>query len=209
MPKVKVPRKSTTIDMTPMVDMAFLLVTFFMLTTQMRPEEPVTIKKPSSISTIIIPSKDIMTITVSSEGKAFFDLSGKYFRQTLIQKMAEEYNTSFTQDEINTFAVLTTVGVPMAQMKQFLDLRPEDRKKIKQSGIPIDSMGGELRYWIGNARAVDANAIITIQGDQDANVKAVKQVIATLQNQDVNRFSLITDKETPPTGYIADTKKTK
>src|SRR5215831_356822 len=104
MPKVKIPRKSTTIDMTPMVDMAFLLVTFFMLTTQMRPEEPVTIKKPSSIADFRIPVQNIMTITVSSDKRVFFDLSGKYFRQTLLQKMADQYNVTFTPDETATFS---------------------------------------------------------------------------------------------------------
>src|SRR4030095_5163810 len=153
MPKVKIPRKSTLVDMTPMVDMAFLLVTFFMLTTQMRPDEPVTIAKPSSISDFRIPSTNIMTITVSKDSRVFFDLVGKSFRAELLTKMGEQYGITFSQDEINTFAVLTTVGVPMAQMKQFLNMRPEERKKIQQPGIPVDSTGGELTFWIGNARA--------------------------------------------------------
>ncbi|RPI68323.1 MAG: biopolymer transporter ExbD, partial [Ignavibacteriales bacterium] len=41
MPKVKVPRKSTLIDMTAMCDVAFLLLTFFMLTTQFKSDESV------------------------------------------------------------------------------------------------------------------------------------------------------------------------
>ena len=59
MPKVKIPRKSTFIDMTPMVDMAFLLVTFFMLTTQFKPDEPVKVSQPSSISTFKVRDKEI------------------------------------------------------------------------------------------------------------------------------------------------------
>ena len=41
MPKVKVPRKSTNIDMTAMCDVSFLLLTFFMLTTKFKADEPV------------------------------------------------------------------------------------------------------------------------------------------------------------------------
>ena len=51
MPKAKLPRKSTHIDMTAMCDVAFLLLTFFMLATKFKPEEPVVVKEePSNCS---------------------------------------------------------------------------------------------------------------------------------------------------------------
>ena len=55
MPKIKMPKGTPSIDMTPMVDLAFLLVTFFMLTASFRNAEPVTVETPSSISYKIIP----------------------------------------------------------------------------------------------------------------------------------------------------------
>ena len=60
MPKVKLPRKSTNIDMTAMCDVAFLLLTFFMLATKFKPDEPVVVKTPSSISEIPLPDADII-----------------------------------------------------------------------------------------------------------------------------------------------------
>ena len=46
MPKFKPHRQGVRIDMTPLVDVAFLLLTFFMLTTQFKPQEEVTIVLP-------------------------------------------------------------------------------------------------------------------------------------------------------------------
>ncbi|MCE7857938.1 MAG: biopolymer transporter ExbD, partial [Ignavibacteria bacterium CHB3] len=74
MPKVKVPRKSTLIDMTAMCDVAFLLLTFFMLTTQFKADESVIVDTPSSISEIKLPDTDILNITVSNDGRVFFHI---------------------------------------------------------------------------------------------------------------------------------------
>ena len=68
MPKSKVHRVPPSMDMTPLVDLGFLLVTFFMLTATARPDEPVTVDMPSSVSEIKMPETDIMLITVSKDG---------------------------------------------------------------------------------------------------------------------------------------------
>src|SRR5438477_12124396 len=113
MPKVKVPKKSPTLDMTPMVDLAFLLVTFFMLTTKFRREEPVIVDTPSSVSEIKLPDRDIMLITIDADGRIFYDVDGKQTRATILQKMAEHYKLTFTDEEVNRFSVLTSIGMPM------------------------------------------------------------------------------------------------
>ena len=71
MPKIKKRRVSVKIDMTPMVDVAFLLLTFFMLTTQFTPPEEVKIEVPSSHSAIKVPDSDVMTIFISKDGKIY------------------------------------------------------------------------------------------------------------------------------------------
>ena len=48
-------RVSIRIDMTPLVDVAFLLLTFFMLTTQFKSDASVIVDTPSSISEIKLP----------------------------------------------------------------------------------------------------------------------------------------------------------
>ena len=50
MPKIKLPTKSPHIDMTPMVDLFSVVLTFLMLTATMRQTEPAPVDTPTSIS---------------------------------------------------------------------------------------------------------------------------------------------------------------
>ena len=68
MPKHKPARKAPSIDMTAMCDVAFLLLTFFMLTAKMKPQETVVIDTPSSISETKLPEAGTLTILI---GKVF------------------------------------------------------------------------------------------------------------------------------------------
>ena len=62
-------RISIKIDMTPMVDVAFLLLTFFMLTTQFKAPDDVQLILPSSHSAFKLPDVDVMTISIQKDGK--------------------------------------------------------------------------------------------------------------------------------------------
>lgn len=65
------------IDMTPMVDVAFLLLIFFMSTTQFKPPEEVSVQLPESSSEIKVPETGILVITVNKQGRIFMgDESG-------------------------------------------------------------------------------------------------------------------------------------
>jgi biopolymer transport protein ExbD len=195
MGKVKVHRASTSIDMTPMVDLAFLLVTFFMLTTKFAPEEPMAVDMPSSVSEIKLPDTDILTISISKEGTVFFNMDGKYNRQELLEKMGEKYNIQFSPEEVHSFSVMSSMGVPVGNLKQFLAMDNERRKAVRQPGIPCDSLNNELSDWIVFSRITNPKLRIAIKGDQDADYPVVKNVINTLIERKVNRFNLITNLE--------------
>lgn len=200
MPKVKVPRKSTLIDMTAMCDVAFLLLTFFMLTTQFKSDESVMVDTPSSISEIKLPDTDILNITITKEGKVFFSIDNKNFaRERLLAKISEKYpELQFTPQEEKAFALTGSVGVPLNQLKGYLDLDEADRKMYDQPGIPIDSSNNELGTWIMQGRLSNPNVRITIDGDQACPWPIVKKVMDTLQDKNVNKFNLITDLEADP-----------
>jgi biopolymer transport protein ExbD len=196
MPKVKVPRKSTSVDMTAMTDVAFLLLTFFMLATQFKPDEPVTVNAPSSVAEVPLPDVDIMTITISNDGRVFFSMEGQQYKEELIRKMSAIKQVPFSEKEIKEFSLMSSFGVPFNQLKELLAEKSEERAKFNQTGIPSDSTNNELADWIWQARLSNNKVRVAIKGDQDANFPVVKQVIATLQDKKVNRFNFITNLTT-------------
>ncbi len=66
-------RVSIRIDMTPMVDIAFLLLIFYMATTTFKPPEARAVDLPESHSQIELPDKDIINITVTKNDSIFVD----------------------------------------------------------------------------------------------------------------------------------------
>lgn len=198
MPKVKVPRKSTSIDMTAMCDVAFLLLTFFMLTTKFKPDEPITVDTPSSISDKLLPETDIIQIMVDGEGRVFFGIDGQPTRASMLDKMAKRHNITFTDEEKAKFSLLATFGVPVDNMKQFLALSSEERTKLKQPGIPIDSTNNQLGEWVLYARQSNPKFRIAIKGDRDASFPVVKRVFDILQERQINKFNFITSLEAAP-----------
>ncbi|HXI00452.1 MAG TPA: biopolymer transporter ExbD [Sphingobacteriaceae bacterium] len=204
MPRIKIQRKSTAIDMTAMCDVAFLLLTFFILTATARQPEPLPVDTPSSIVQIKLPDSDISTITIGGEGKTFFGVSGQPVRVNMLERIGKRYSIQFTPEEKKRFSLIETFGVPVANLKQFISLDGATRSKEGfQPGIPADSVNGaasELHEWIIAARYAtkevnNKELRVSIKGDSKEKYPAVKKVIDILQRQEVNKFSLITSLE--------------
>ncbi|MBV5315958.1 MAG: biopolymer transporter ExbD [Prolixibacteraceae bacterium] len=196
MPKVKVPRKSTTVDMTAMCDVAFLLLTFFMLTSNFVAKEPIVVAVPSSISEIKIPERDIATVLIDKEGKVFFGLDAQQDRKEVLDNVGKAYSISFTDKELTEFGKVSMSGVPIEKMKAFLALSAEQRdSKEAAIGIPADSLNNQFKVWMKTARQVNRNLRLAIKSDQGTPYKVIKDVMGTLQDIDENRYNLITSLE--------------
>jgi biopolymer transport protein ExbD len=196
MPKHKIKRHTPSLDMTPMVDLAFLLVTFFMLTTKFRPEEPVSVDMPSATTEIPLPGINVVMLTVSKDGRVFFDMDQKDKRARVLDKMSEKYKVGFTANERTMFSNLTSFGMPVKDLRTWLNLKPSERPRFEQKGIPYDSANNELKDWVLNARLVNPNIRLAIKGDRDADFTAVRRIMETVQEDaKVKRFNLLTNLE--------------
>lgn len=198
MPKVKVPRKSTAIDMTAMCDVAALLLTFFILTATARVPDPLPVDTPASTVKIKVPTTDIAQLTIG-QGKVFFGVAGQPIRERMLERISERYKVNFTPEEKKRFSLIESFGVPVANLKQLIAMTGDERNKPGvQPGIPMDSTDNQLNEWILAARyatkEIDNKEMrVSIKGDAKEEYPTVKKVIDILQDQNVNKFSLITD----------------
>jgi len=200
MARAKVARKSTSIDMTAMCDVSFLLLTYFILSATAKTPDPVDIKIPSSTYKLKVPEKDIALLTIG-KGKVFFETAGQDIMGATLDKIGEQYKISFTPQEKKRFSVIGSFGVPIQSLKQYINMDGDARKKSGlDTGIPTDSTNNQLSDWILQARNSVAELHsepmrVSIKGDAAEEYPAIKKVVDILQKQKINKFSLITTAE--------------
>lgn len=209
MPKAKMPRKSTHVDMTAMCDVAFLLLTFFILATKIKPTEPVEVRTPASTSTTPIPD-DFMLLTVSKEGRVFFSIDNLNVREQIINEISSSKGLNLNEKQIQAFKEGGSIGVPFNMLPSYLALPFPDRAKYDKTapGIPTDTTASfdsnELAYWIRTTRLSNPNLRIAIKADGEAAYPHVQKIIATLGHQQVFRFNFITEGKGVPKGSALD-----
>jgi len=201
MPKIKLPTKSPHIDMTPMVDLFSVVLTFLMLTTTMRQPEPAQVDTPASISEKPTPDFNMLTLLISKDDKVFMNIDNGpdtllKFRRKILMEMGKQYNVEFNEFELREFEKNpSSIGVPMQKMKDFLNAKDASAKKEFQVGIPLDSLDNQLSSWVLYARQVNPAVQACIKGDAKTGYPIVKKVLDILQDKNVNRFNLITNLE--------------
>jgi len=211
MGKAKVKRASTSIDMTAMCDVSFLLLTFFVLTATARQPEVLVVDTPASTTPDKLPDDGLGIISVA-EGKIFFTVKNPEVREITLKNMSQKYGVAFSAEEYEKFKKLDEFGVPMKNLRQLLSLPDDQQRKPEiQAGIPVDStetVTNELYSWVQEARkaTVEYNRSregekgyedpgpmkVAIKADAEEKYPTINLIIETLRNQKQNKFSFVT-----------------
>lgn len=209
MAKVKISKKSTRIDMTAMCDMAFLLLSFFIMTATAKQPEPKVVDTPASTVLDKLPEEGVATITVGGKS-VFFSIPDPEVRKKTLERISAQYNVTFTENEYKSFSKIDGFGVPVNQIKGLLKLSNDERNKEgRQVGIPFDSINNQLKDWVKFARDAQKEVLderiangekdvvykdldIAIKGDAKEEYPTIKRIIDILQEQKKNRFFLVT-----------------
>jgi len=207
MGRAKLPRKSTNIDMTAMCDVAFLLLSFFILATKFKPPEALSVVTPSSVSTKVAPEKDVVMIIIDKDGKVYLSVSDANTSEK--KEMIEAINTSkslgLSQAQMNNFVAIPNayIGAPFSQLKSYLDKTPEQLQNVVKPGIPaVDSTNNELLDWFRAAQTAfqGKKMSILVKGDDASKYPSFQGVIIALKKNDIMKFQVVTSPVPPPVG---------
>ena len=201
MPKVKIPRKSTNIDMTAMCDVAFLLLSFFILATKTKPPEAVPVITPTSVSTKVVKDEAIV-VTLGKDGKVFLMLSDRKHKNAIIDDINAAKSLGLNAAEITKLRKLDFIGMPFSKLKSFLQLQ-DDIPASKMDGIPSDSTNNELADWISSVKnAYKGESIenlnLLVKGDNLAKYPSFKNIKTAFKKNDIFKFKIVTNPEGIP-----------
>ena len=213
MPSVKMPKKSTDTDMTPFVDIAFLILSFFIMATKFKPPETVTITTPGSVLSQPLPENNAVMISMDSLNRVFFTVKSekdptKY--TAIIQAINTSQNLGLTPAEMANFKNVYMTGVPFSGLKQLLSMTPEQQATFKYPGIPVmDTLNNQLIWWIRAAKTAFAGQKLNylIKGDNNAKYPAFDAVISALKLNEEFKYNLVTSLDGVPDGSELDLKQ--
>ncbi|MBI3240414.1 MAG: biopolymer transporter ExbD [Flavobacteriia bacterium] len=220
MAKLNMPKSAPSIDMTPMVDLAFLLVTFFMLAANFKSDDPVQVSTPSSISDKEVPQKHMIMVTVDPDGRIFFGATGEETKKQIIATMIEKRGLKLNKKQVEEFVKISSFGCDIAQLPAYLDHTSIERQQLKWT-IPADSTNNQLREWINVAHQAALNTgkkeyedessktkdklevndykpIFVLKVDGKAQYAKAKRVIETFRDLNINNLHFVTSLEENP-----------
>ena len=188
--------------MTAMCDVAFLLLSFFILATKTKPPEAVKVTNPSSVSTKIAKEEAIL-VTLTKDGKVYLLLGDMKHKNAIIDNINTNRSLGLNATEIAKLRKMDFIGLPLNKLKGALDLS-EEIPASKMEGIPCgDSTNNELTDWIRAVsdafRGEDINNMnLLVKGDNLAKYPAFKNIKAAFKKNDIYKFKIVTNPEGVP-----------
>lgn len=200
MGRAKLPRKSTSIDMTAMCDVAFLLLSFFILTTKFKPSEAIAVTIPKSVAAKVAPNKDYVQIIIDKDGKVFLEMDDESVKETIANTLNTTKNLGI---DVKAFKKALFFGAPFGALKSFLTLPEDQRKGNLLPGIPVkDSSNNELTDWMSMVMNAyqGKKPFFLLKGDNLAKFPAFKSVVTAFKKNDILKFQMVTSPEGVPVG---------
>lgn len=201
MARPKIPRKSTAIDMTAMCDVAFLLLSFFILTAKPKSNEAVTVTPPSSVATKKAPEKDVVLVSINGDGKVFISMDDKAQMEFIASTLN---NTKNLNIDVKAFANMDFIGVPFSGLAKVATLPKEQQTDKFLTGIPIDTTKGanEMIEWMSIIKTayMGKKMNLLLKGDNTSKYPAFRGVIAAFKKNDFLKFQMVTNPEAIPNG---------
>ena len=207
MRRAKIARKSTAVDMTAMCDVAFLLLSFFILVARHKTEDNLNVQTPNSVSSVIVPEKNVVLLTMDRNAKVYFSVSEKNTaeKKLIIDAISTAKGLNLTELEKKNFYNNPSayIGVPFESIRPYLDLHPDQAKSYKSPGIPAqDSTNNQLIDWIHAAVTAFEGKPMTImvKGDDAAAYPSFQAILIALKKNDQLKFKLVTNPVAAPAG---------
>jgi biopolymer transport protein ExbD len=155
--KVRVKKSSTRIDMTPMVDLAFLLLTFFVMTTTLNKPQAMQVTMPDKPKDgdeqPEVNEKNVLTLVLGENDKIYWymgitdpkvdvaDFSATGIRKVLQEKKAELPKLIVlikSMDEArykNMVDILDEMNISSVQRFALVDITSVDKELVKESQL--------------------------------------------------------------------------
>ncbi len=207
MARPKIPRKSTFVDMTAMCDVAFLLLSFFILTTKFKPSEAVPVDTPNSVASKIAPENDVIMVSLNNDNKVFLSAGDskrdKDNKREIISNINSSRNLGLTEAEMNALVKAPFIGVSLGQLKQQARMQTEQMTGKSLPGIPVmDTSNNELLDWMRAVAKVYQGQKVTLllKGDNVSKYPAFKNIITAFTTNDFFKFQMVTNPESVPRG---------
>ena len=212
MSRPKIARKSTWVDMTAFCDMAFLLLSFFILTAKTKAPEAVSVMVPNSVSSKAAEDKDQVLVTITKDGKVFLSLSEPERRAQILEELNTQKQLGLTAADYKLASSKEFFGAPLNTIKSFLNLPAEQMKGNLLPGIPcVDSTNNELVTWIAAASTIFSGEKMNlmVKGDNGVAYPIFKNVIDAFKKNDQMKFQIVTNQEPIPVGSALSQQRDK